>query len=364
MNMKWKTYISIMLSILLLALLAGCSKPHTTSAPEAASQTITDMAGRKVEIPTTIDKVYSTSATGSVFLYTLAPEKLAGWNSDLRDKEKRFIDPKYQTLPVFGRWQGSTPTGSIEDLLKANPDIIISVGDVSPEYINDADAIQEQTRIPVIMLDGSVKNTAHSYRFLGEIISETERAELLADYCDRTLEEISTSLKSIAEEERVRVYYAEGIEGLETEISGTVNSEAFDLAGTKNVAIPPTPDIRRMQVSIEQILAWDPSLIIISTDGDETHALYEKILNDKSWSNITAVKNREVYEIPSKPYDWLNRPPSVVRFIGVKWLSSLLYPDVITTDLRQDISEFYSLFFNYEITETEIEDLLARSRRY
>ncbi|HHV63821.1 MAG TPA: ABC transporter substrate-binding protein [Peptococcaceae bacterium] len=364
MNMKWRIYVSVILSILLLAFSAGCSKPQTTSAPEATSKTITDMAGRKVEIPTTIDKVYSTSATGSVFLYTLAPDKLAGWNSALRDKEKRFIDPKYHTLPVLGRWQGSTPTGSIEDLLKANPDIIISVGDVSPEYISDADAIQKQTGVPVIMLDGSIKNTAQSYRLLGEIIGETERAKLLADYCDRTLEEISTNLKSIAEEEKVRVYYAEGIEGLETEISGTVNSEAFDLAGAKNVAIPPTSDVRRMQVSIEQILAWDPSLIIICTDGDETHALYNKILNDKSWANITAVKNREVYEIPSNPYDWINRPPSVVRFIGIKWLSSLLYPDVITTDIRQNISEFYSLFFNYEISEAEIEKLLAKSQRY
>ncbi|NLP44306.1 MAG: ABC transporter substrate-binding protein [Peptococcaceae bacterium] len=353
----------IWLIVLLIALVAlvGCAQQN--SSPEAETRVITDMAGRQVEIPAEINKVYSTSAIGSVFLYTLAPDKIAGWNDDLRDIEKQFIDPKYYDLPNLGRWKGSTPTGSIEDLLKAAPDIIISVGDVSPEYIGDTDDIQKQTGIPVVMLDGSLQNTAEAYRVLGDLIGETARAEELAAYCEQTLEEINSNLKALTEENKVRVYYGQGIEGLETEISGTVNSEAFDLAGAKNVAVPVGAEVRRMQVSIEQILTWDPELIIISTDGDRSHALYNKILTDKAWASITAVKNKEVYEIPSAPYDWINRPPSVVRFIGVKWLSSLLYPDIIDLNIREDIKEFYSLFFNYEITEAEIEELLATAER-
>ena len=348
---------------MLLFASTGCQGGQSDQGPESETKTIMDMAGREVEISTNIEKVYSTSAIGSVLLYTLAPEKLAGWTSELRDSEKIIIAPEYHDLPSLGRWKGSTPTGSIEELLKAGPDIIISVGDVSPEYAGDADEIQNLTGIPVVMVDGSLQKTAEAYRFLGDLIGESERAEELAAYSDKTLEEISTNLKSIGEEQKVKVYYAEGMEGLETEVSGTVNSEAFDLAGAKNVAVPDTPDIRRMQVSIEQILVWDPEVIIISTDGDTTHSVYNKIKSDKTWANITAVKNNEVYEIPNYPYDWINRPPSVMRLLGVKWLSALLYPEVIKTDMRADISEFYSLFFNYEISEKEIEDILETAER-
>lgn len=359
--MKRRVSTGIIFCVIILFLIGGCSQQKEAFVPETKKQTITDMAGRKVEVPTSVDQVYSTSATGSVFLYTLAPEKLAGWNDVLNEKEKKYVAPEYLNLPNLGRWKGTSPTGSIEDLLKAHPDIIISVGDVSPDYIGDAEIIQKQTGIPVIMIDGSMQNTAEAYRFLGGLIGESERAKELADYCDKTLNEVSANLQSLLDEGKTQVYYAEGTAGLETEISGTVNSEAFDLAGAKNVAIPVTAGVRRMQVSIEQILVWDPDVIVISTDGSSNHAVYEKILHDSAWSNIRAVKNGEVYEVPCGPYDWINRPPSVVRFIGVKWLSGLLYPDVITTDIRQDISEFYSLFFNHKISDMEINALLATS---
>ncbi|MEL1136022.1 ABC transporter substrate-binding protein [Desulfitobacterium sp. THU1] len=366
--MKRKAFISITLALFLVTFLAGCSQQGSSQGqseqpPSAKNQVITDMAGRQVEVPTIINKVYSTSATGSVFLYTLSPQKLAGWNSKLRDDEKRFVATEYQNLPDLGRWKGTTPTGSIEELLKAAPDIIISVGDVSPEYIGEADEIQKQTGIPVLMIDGSLEYTAEAYRFLGNLIGESERAEQLATYCNKTLERIKANSQSLADAEKVPVYYAEGVEGLETEISGTVNSEAFDLSGANNVAVPATQDVRRMQVSIEQILKWNPEVIIISTDGDTTHALYENILKDKSWANLDAVKNGEVYEIPSAPYDWINRPPSVVRFIGVQWLSSLLYPELVQNDIRQDVNDFYSLFFNYDMSDSEIDELLATSMR-
>lgn len=201
-----RTAVAITLIILLIAL-AGCSPKDPT--PSKQTKVITDMAGRQVEVPSVIEKVYSTSAVGSVLLYTLAPDKLAGWNSALRDDEKKFIAAKYHNLPDLGRWKGSKPTGGIEELLKASPDIMISVGDVSPDYAADADVIQKQTGIPVIMLDGSLQHTAEAYKLLGEIIGEAERAEKLAGYCQETLDNISTNLKSLPVEKKVKVYYGD-----------------------------------------------------------------------------------------------------------------------------------------------------------
>ncbi len=372
--MKKQGLVIIVGILLVFTLLAGCNQKidnlgnnqgqeQQEQTNNASTRVVKDMSGRDVEIPVKIEKVFSTSSTGSAVIYTLAPQKLVGWNSELRENEKPFIAPEYQALPDLGRWKGTTYTGNNEELLKAAPDLIISVGDVSEEYIGEAEEIQNQLDIPVLMVDGSLKNTGAAYRFLGEIMGEAARAEKLAAYCDRTLETITANLQALADAEKVAVYYGQGAEGLETEVSGTVNSEAFDISGAKNVAIPATAGVRRMQVSLEQILKWDPEVIIISTDGDKNHLLYNNILNDKGWAEVKAVKNKEVYEIPGDPYDWINRPPSVVRFIGVRWLASLLYPDIIQSDIQTDIKEFYSLFYRYEISEQEIETLLVNSMR-
>ena len=60
------------------------------------------MAGRTVTVPSKIDKVLSSGHPGSIILYTLCPDKMVGWNTELCESEKRFIKEKYQKLPVVG----------------------------------------------------------------------------------------------------------------------------------------------------------------------------------------------------------------------------------------------------------------------
>lgn len=350
-----------MLIMLLMFSVTGCNNPETTGDSDYVE--IKDMAGREVRIPQHINKVYATSSVGSIFVYTLAPEKLAGWNSPLRDEEKKYILSEYHNLPVLGRWNGNSNTGNIEELIKVHPDVIISMGDVSPQYIADADAIQKQLDIPVLMVEGSLKNMDQAYRFLGGLLEKEERAGKLADYCTNTWKEIDRWLQNIPENDRVRIYYAEGPAGLETERKGTVNSEAIDLAGGLNVANPnESENIRRMQVSLEQLLLWDPQVIIISTDGDRHHEVYNSITNSSKWKNLQAVQNQQVYEIPNAPYDWINRPPSVMRLLGVKWLAGILYPDYYSIDLEKDMKQFYKDFLFYNLSDQEAKLIIQKAR--
>ncbi|MEA1959886.1 MAG: ABC transporter substrate-binding protein [Bacillota bacterium] len=363
--MKQNRLIVGLFFVLIIVMLNGCSDSNPVDSADQGPELVTveDMAGREVAIPSSIDKVYATSATGSVMLYTLAPEKLAGWNTTLREHEKKYINPIYYNLPDLGRWKGSSPTGSIEDLLKTGPDVIISVGDVSVQYVSDAESIEDQTGIPVLMVDGSLSGTAKAYRFVGDLLDESDRAEELAIYCEKTFNEIDRCLKEIPEGDRVKVYYAEGIEGLETDVKGTVNSEAIDLAGAINVADPGTGDAaRRIQVSMEQLMVWDPEVIIVSVDADTTHEVYNKMLNGETWKNIQAVQDGQVYEIPCEPYDWINRPPSIVRLIGVQWLTNILYPDASSIDFTQEVAEFFNVFFDYELSEEAVNQILERSQ--
>ena len=84
-----------------------------------------------------------------------------------------------------------------------------------------------------------------------------------------------------------------------------------------------------------------------------------ELWNDPVWSRITAVRNREVYETPQYPFCWIDRPPSVNRIIGLKWLANLFYPDVFHYDMRAETRHFYATFYHVQLSETQVNKLLS-----
>lgn len=360
---------SIFLLFLLLTfslILSGCNSNggnedktiETDDSPKTT--TVTDMAGREVTVPTNVEKVYSVNSIGSIFVYTIKPDSLAGWNSEL-GSEKQYIKEDYQNLPVLGTYKGPNSI-NIEELLTTSPDIIINMGDVNPKYIEESDELQNHTGIPVIMIDGSLDNQDEAYKLLGELLGEKERGETLAEYSNEVLSGIKEKAALIPEGEKTTVYYAAGTKGLETSPLGSINTEVLDLVGGLNAAYTGIDkNLRRIDVSLEQVIDWNPEVIIISTDSSDQHSVYNMILTNNSWSHIEAVKNQQVYEIPYAPYDWFNRPPSVMRLMGMKWLGNLLYPEVYQLDITEDAKEFFQLFFDYELTDEEGNALFKRS---
>ena len=115
---------------------------------------------------------------------------------------------------------------------------------------------------------------------------------------------------------------------------------------------------------MEQVIAWDPQYIIASVDnGYDGSGSYNTILNDSQWAVIRAVKDDHVYETPSVPQNWFDRPPSVNTIIGIKWVQNLLYPEYTDYDIKEEAKEFYSLFYHYDLTDEEADSLLARGLR-
>ncbi len=357
-----KTFIVLIALIIVISLIGCNSEQEQENADQPTSRTITDMAGRTVTIPAEINKVYATHSIGTLFVYTLAPDKVTGWNFEL-ESEKQFIKPEYYDLPVLGRWKGTNST-NLEEILTVEPDIIINMGDVNEGYIAESNEIEEMLNIPVIMVDGSITNQADSYEFLGNILGVEDRAKELADYSREVFNEINQKAALIQEDERKEVYYGAGLNGLETIPKGSINTEVLDLVGGLNIADPGVDkNLRRLEVSLEQLLDWDPELIILSSNSSHNEELYDDILNDVSWQNIAAVKNKEVYDIPYGPYDWFSQPPTLLRIMGLQWLGDLLYPDVYQIDIKEETKEFFNLFFDYQMTDDEIDTLLKNTIR-
>jgi iron complex transport system substrate-binding protein len=44
------------------------------------------------------------------------------------------------------------------------------------------------------------------------------------------------------------------------------------------------------------------------------------------WASVRAVQDKRIYLAPNLPYGWFDAPPGVNRLMGVRWLTSVLYP--------------------------------------
>lgn len=367
-----KLVLYVILSLLLLFSMTGCNQKEPERSNEDNVTNIeelknivdeetflfTDSTGREVILPKNIKKVASGGPLANIMIYAIKPEVIVGWSSSPSESAKKYIEKEYWDLPEYGKFYGNTGDFNREALMNSAPDVIIDIGEWDEEYKTDLDTLQEQIGIPVILIEANLEQNPSAYRTIGELLGEIERGEKLATYCEDVLKDAKEKASSIPDESKKTVFYAEGETGLSTIISGTIHSEIYELIGAKIVV-----DSNNVQtqkgggtVSMEQIMAWDPDVIMFASGS-----IYNDVKNDLSWNALSAIQNDKYYEIPVVPYNWLGRPPGSNRIIGIHWLGNLLYPEIFDYDIKQEVKEFFSLFYRYEISNDEVEELLKNS---
>ena len=246
---------TVLVVALLAATLAACGATDTQPAGSGDVE-IVDSAGRHVLVPAEVDVVFGTDPVATTVLYTLVPEKLAGWNYSLTPVEKEFIPEQYERLPDLGGWYGKNMVGNVEEILRHDVDLLVMMIASDAAAAEQADRIEQATGLPVVVLDGSLTAFDQTYETLGGLLGEEARAARLGGYCRDAVDEVRTRVSDIPEAERTSIYYAEGLKGLETDPEGSVHTEVISLAGGLNVAdVPASQSHSRTPVSLEQVLA-------------------------------------------------------------------------------------------------------------
>ena len=310
-----------------------------------------------------LQKIYYTGAPGQIFCFTLAPELAAGTTMEFSDAELAYLPEGTGDLPYLGTLSGGKELNP-EAIMAEGVQVIFSVttGKPGDSDVSSADDLQNQTGIPVVVLDGTLDATPTTYRTLGALLGKEGQAEKLASYCETALDNVDKAVATVPEDQRVRLYYAEGSEGLQTEPKGSTHSLAFDRAGADNVA----QDVEAQKgkgmspVSLEQVLTWNPQ-VIIAWDDVARGGADELIRTDANWSTIDAVKDGKVYTMPNVPFSWCDRPPSVNRILGIQWIANTLYPDAYDVDMVEVTKEFYSLFYHANVTDEQAREILGNS---
>ncbi len=371
MNKKHRHLLALLLCfVMTVSLFAGYSETKAASEETTQSEEqtetqetgetreITDMAGRKVTVPAAedIESVFSTGPVAAIFMYMVAPDKLLGWNYELNDVEKSIILEKYHDLPNFGMGDAI----NYEAVIAANPTIALNCGKINDAMVSDCDTLSKSLGIPVIAVDNELNNSAEAFRFMGELLGVEDHAEELAEYSEKIFTDIA-SLADIPEDERVSVYFGNGEDSLETAPRGSQHAQILDAVNVTNVADLELGDGSRVQISAEQLLAWNPDVIVVNGEpkADKSgNSAAEDILSNPDYASLKAVQDNKVYGTPNAPFSWVDRPAGPNRLIGMRWLSAVVYPEYIKCDVNEEIREFFNLFYHVDLSDEQLENVL------
>lgn len=348
----------------LLVTLSGCDAHETAERIFRGKRTITDHAGRELQIPTPeeLERVYFTSSLAQVFVYSLRPELMAGTTSRFTTQQMEYLLPNLEALKYMGSF---SENGEIdrEAMMAAKVQLVFSISgiELTEQNISEAETFQEQTDIPVVLIDGSFDKISEAYRFLGDLIGAEQRAEEIASYLEQIYADVTEAVARVPEDKRVSLYYAEGGVGLQTDPDESQHALTFKVGGAINVAADvPVQHLGMSNVSLEQVLAWDPEVIVAWSEENRGGA-DTLIRTMEDWKHIRAVNTGRVYTMPDAPFSWCDRPPGVNRFIGIQWVANMLYPDVYDVDMVEKTKEFYRTLYWVEISDEQAKSLLGNS---
>ena len=221
---------------------------------------------------------------------------------------------------------------NVELIASLEPDVIIS------DRITQVNILQEKIDIPIVT--GRYLGYYGGVGFyeiidqIGRVLGDEEEAEELISYMKEKIAEVTDVTSEIPESEKPRVYYAARGGG---RLTTTGYYDAIDLAGGINVAKDcPLFDIgREFTVSKEQIIDWNPDIIILKGHTS-------KMREDPDSLPVTAVKNGSVYSCgaTSKGYPVQRYIPETMYF------AKRFHPDKFEDlDLEKEGNEIMKRFF-------------------
>jgi len=293
--------------------------------------TVTDQAGREVTIEKEPSSIVSGYYISSSLLIALGlKDKVVGIEAKA-DKRPiyKLAAPELTELPNVG----TAKEFNLETCAALSPDLVIL-----PMKLKDAAQSLTDLGITVLLVN------PESQDLLTEMINtiatatntNSEAAKLLA-YIYSQKDMLTSALSGVEPES---VYLAGNSSFLSTAGPSMYQSSIIELAGGKNAADSIT-DTYWVEISYEQLLAWDPSYIIIASDAEYT---VDDVMNDPNLAECTAVKNSHVYAIPGD-MEALDSPVPAGILASV-WLAGILHPDQVSADTyTTEITNYYETFY-------------------
>ncbi len=333
---------------------AGCSgsgssnsgTKQETAAEEPKTQTVTDMSGKEVEVPTNPTK-YADGwyAHNEITIMLTGAEGLVATHCAQKDYPWMYkVCPNMsQATATFGK------DFNFEDLAALEPQVIFD----STDDLRDKAA---EVGIPLVNcmfktfdeMKKSIELTAQVFGGEAPDIAKKYNEEL-----EQVLSEVKAKTDKLSDDERVSVMHGNSVYKLTIDGTDTIIDDWIKAAGGKNAVTESTKGNAQAQFTMEQVVAWNPD-VIITGKADEV----DQILNDPNWASISAVQNGKVYVNPKGVFGWDRY--GVEELLQIQWAAATLHPELFTNlNIEEKVKDFYKTYLNYSLTDDEVKLILS-----
>ena len=350
-----KTVSLFLAALMLLSCLSACKPgvPENESRDESNAESIaesedscssvyplelTDQAGRRVIIGKKPERLVSGYYISTSAVIALGLSGLLVGIEAKADTRPLYAlaAPELLSLPDTG----TAKQFNLEGCLAMEPDLVIL-----PLKLMSAAETLEEFGIPVLLVNPESQELCEE---MTELIAAACDVKPRAEKLKTGLDALRALLSGLEESERPSVYLAGNASYLNAAGSRMYQADLIRLAGGRNAA-EELGDLYWSEISYEQLLAFDPDVIVLASDAAYSAA---DILADPALTSLSAVRNGSIYAMPGTVEAWDSPVPGGI--LGALWLASVLHPQVVSpADFERLVGDFYRDFYGFEVSLEE-----------
>ena len=346
------------LFLLISLLLSACTnstvtQPATQSPAELPTETspaltLTDALGRTVTLDSLPQRIVVTGKASlmvldAMYMFPEARERVVAFE-DLAQGDVNFIsllDPNYAEKAWLQRDAG------VEQFVSAEPDLVVMKSSNAEKYGAPIEAIN----IPVAYVDFETpEQYARDLGILGKIFGNPQRAEELAAYYQGKVDAINVALPAeVTRPSTLILQYAlkDGAVAFTVPPLSWMQTRLVEMAGGTVAWQDVQASSGWTTVTIEQIAAWDPDVILIVAYNDDPSTVVASLKEDAQWKTLRAVQDGKLLGFPKDLYSWDQADTRWV--LGLQWLATVLHPERLKPEnLMPAVREFYQFAYGID----------------
>lgn len=332
----------------------------STSQPSeqgSSTRTITDHSDAQVVIPSEINNVAFQQipliATYISYFDGKAPGIVAANASQINMMDQTIladIAPEVLNVDTSFDDQG---TINAETLLGTGPDVVFNNARNS-----EARSTMEAVGLPVIGFDtmGAPTDTyVQWFKLLEDVFNEPGKTDDKLAYGQELVDDAEERAARVPEDQKLSVMVVmQANQGMLVVAGGMDGWFTEEWARTMNfVNVTKDSEEGSMPVNLEQILEWDPDVILVTGVGMSSMTAEEILGNEVEGidlSSLRAVQNGDVYSTQLGMWNWFTPGPDAP--VVANWIGKTLYPDEFAdVDLVSMTQDYYKKMYKYDVDE-------------
>ena len=346
-----KYTLNLFISLCMISLWLTCKYGYSQANHpiDQQNRTVVDASGKTVAIPQAVNRIVVTCQGGAAHEISVlgAAQRIVAQPSMKSFPQLLKMYPCFNTVSDAG----SFDIVNLERIMVLKPDIV-----VASVYAMQGNKRIEEMGVPVVTVNtgrADIDRLLLEFRIMGKILGEEKTADALVQYWNDRLGMIQKRIAFIPETRKKRVFYTSSGASRTITVEGDLGWGHYFITASGGIDVSVSRNVKTAggAVNREQLLIWNPDVMITRRDGDSQNPV-GAIQGDPRFWSIKAVKNNAVYPCPIGAF-WWDRP-SPEAILGIMWLAKTLYPEAMADiDVKKETKWFFKRFYHYSLTEEE-----------